>query len=142
MTLFAVYNPDGSISQANKVYNPEGYDRLLSDRGLAFVADAKAEHLGSHDHWMVDTNAKVLVERPLMPIVYQSTVKAGSTAVVSNIPKGAALDIHAAGSVIHSVPSMPGRDLDFITDPAPCLWTVIIRLWPYKDCVLKIEAVA
>lgn len=143
MTLFAIYNPDGSITQANKVYNPDGYDKLLLDRGLSFVADAKAEHLCSHDHWMVDVSDKSLVERPMMSAVADSTtVKAGSTAVVSGIPKGAALDIFAAGSVIHSVSSMPGTDLDFITDPAPCLWTIIIRLWPYKDCTINIEAVA
>lgn len=144
MTLYAIYNEDGSISQANKVYDPDGlgYDKLLHDRGLTFVKDTQANHLASHDHFMVDVKAGALKERPLMPIVYVGTVKAGSTAVVSNIPKGAALDICAAGTVIHSVPSMPGTDLDFITEPVPCTWTVLIRLWPYKDCVINIEAVA
>lgn len=152
MTLYAIYNKDGSISQANKVYDqgnligakgkPATYDDLLNERGLKFVKHPTLSHMASHDHFMVDVSAGQIKERPLMPIVYSSPIKAGSTAVISNIPKGSAVSISAVGMLLHSVPSMPGTDIDFITEPVPCTYTVMVRKWPYKDCVIKIEAVA
>lgn len=145
MTLYAIYNPDGSISQANKVYDPDGlgYDKQLLDRGLSFIKDKTAEHLCSHDHWMVDTSVGALKERPVMPVTVQATtIKAGAAAVLLNIPKGAAVSIIAAGSLIHTVAALPGDELEFNTEAVPCSYSVVLRLWPFKDCTINIEAVA
>lgn len=145
MTLYAIYNPDGSISQANKVYDPDGlnYDKLLNDRSLKFVKDSQAEHLCSHYHWMVDVTAQQIKERPVISAFpYAKTVKAGTSAIVCGIPKGAAVSVQAAGSVVYSVPSIAGDELELITEPVPCTYTFVIRLWPFKDCAVNIEAVA
>lgn len=145
MTLYAIYNPDGSISQANKVYDPDGlgYDKLLQDRGLTFIKDTQAEHLCSHDHFMVDVTAQAIKERPVLSAFpYAKTVKAGTSAIVCGIPKGSAVSVMAAGAVLWSVDPMPNDELEVITQPVPLSYTFIIRLWPYKDCIVTVEAVA
>lgn len=143
MTLFAIYDKDsGNITQANKVYNPEGYDKLLDDRGLTYIKDTQAEHLCSFDHWMVDVSAQTLRERQTMTAIAAApTIKAGTNALITGIPKGASVSIMGAGAVIYSIPSLDGDELEFPM-PVPCKYQAVLTLWPWKDCVIDIEAVA
>lgn len=152
MTHYAVYDESGTILQANKIFGtdqmvdaagkPTTYDALLNERGLRFVREDKRHTPASHEHWMVDTSVGRVKERPQMGIVYTPMVKAGVTTVISNIPKGARVEVCGAGAVLYSEACMPDTSLDFITEPVPFTYTVVIRLWPYKDCVIQIEAAA
>jgi hypothetical protein len=142
--LYALYNPDGSIYQANKVYidDLESYDNLLNDLGHKFVKEPEAPGLLPPEHWMVDVKAQEICERPVMPTTaFAPVIKAGRNALLLNIPKGAAVAISAAGAVIHSIPKLDGDELEFPI-PVPCKYRAVVTLWPFKDCVIDIEAVA
>ena len=147
--LYAIHNPDtGEITQANKVFvGPDElpkYEAMLTDLGQRFVKKADAPGLLPPERWYVDVKADELVERPAMAAIAQaSTIKAGTDAVITGIPKGASLDVYATG---YQVPvfSQAALDADEIEFPmpAPCRYRVLIRFWPYQDCAIDIEAVA
>ncbi|MDD1534551.1 MULTISPECIES: hypothetical protein [unclassified Bradyrhizobium] len=142
MTLFAVFEPSGQLTQANKVYDPEGYDKLLDEHGYTYIA-AETNTLPSFSEWYVDVKAKELTARPVMPIAVTKTViKAGGvdSAVISGIPKQAKAVIGAAGAVLHNVDPLDATELE-IAIPVPCVYRVTISLWPYRDHVIAIEAV-
>jgi hypothetical protein len=144
MTLYLIHDADGRINQANKVFITDRelkvYDTLLGDLGQTYVKVKRAKRLVSPDHWYVASGKQR--RRPLMPAVAQATtIAAGTDAVITGIPKGAAIDIQAAGTTIYSVAALDGDELEFQI-PVVCTYRVVIRLWPYQDCVIDIEAVA
>jgi hypothetical protein len=139
MTLFAVHDATGQLTQANKVYDPEGYDKLLDDAGLSYVA-VDTNTLPTFKDWYV--SGKELTERPDLPIqVNKTVVKAGSddSALITAIPTDASVQVIAAGSVLHSFTKLDADQLE-ISIPVPCSYTVIINLWPYKTWQTTIEA--
>ena len=139
MTLFAVHDETGALTQANKVYAPEGYGKLLDDAGLSYVA-VETSTLPSFKDCYVRN--KELTERPDMPIQINKTiVKAGSndSALITAIPTEASVQVMAAGSVLHSFAKLDADQLE-ISIPVPCAYTVTINLWPYKTWQTTIEA--
>jgi hypothetical protein len=144
MTLFMIHDGDGRITQANKVFvsdkDLKAYETLLGDLAQTYVKVKRAKRLVSPDHWYVGSGKPL--RRPVMPAVAQAvTIKAGTDAVITGIPKGAAIDIQAAGSTIYTLASLDGDELEF-NIPVVCTYRVTIRLWPYQDCAIDIEAVA
>jgi hypothetical protein len=143
MTLFAVHDESGRLQQANKVYDIEGYNRLLDDRGLKYVT-AQTEAIPKPDAWWVDVSAKALLERPVLSaLIDRRTIKAGGvdSAVIVGIPKAAAVTILAAGSVLHNFKPIGATEVE-ISIPVPCIYTVVIDLWPYRTWTTTIEAVS
>jgi len=139
MTVFAIYEPTGQITQANKVYDPKGYDKLLDEQGHAFLA-LQSNTLPSFEQWYVDVGARELAARPSMSVeISKSAVKAGAddTAVISGIPKQAKVTIVAAGAVLHTLDPIDALE---IAIPVPCVYSITISLWPYRDCQLTVEA--
>jgi hypothetical protein len=139
MTLFAVHDATGQLTQANKVYDPEGYDKLLDDAGLSYLA-IDTNTLPSFKDWYV--RGKQLTERPEMPIQVNKTfVKAGSddSALITAIPTAASVQVMAAGSILHSFAKLDADQIE-ISIPVPCSYTVIVNLWPYKTWQTTIEA--
>lgn len=140
--LFALYNEDGSIHQANKVYDPTGYGDLLNERGYKFVA-AQVEGPLSPDHWMVDIKAKELCERPVMNVSVSKTwVKCGDkdSALFTNCPKQASFCITTSDTPIHSG-VLDATELE-VYIPVPCIYRVTLNCWPFKPFAVDIEAVA
>jgi hypothetical protein len=140
--LYALYNDDGSIHQANKVYDCNDYDKLLLDRGLKFVS-ANLPGPVSPDHWLVDTTANALCERPVMPITVNKTlVKAGAndSALFQNIPRKANCSISTMSAVVYG--GVLDSDELEIAIPVPCIYRVAFELWPYKRFEVDIEAAA
>ena len=143
--LYAIHHGDdhatpGAIWQANKVYveDLKPYEKQLGELGHTFVKK-NAPGLLPPDYWYVKSGE--ITERPPMHAVAQaSTIKAGADAVIVGIPRGASIDIAAAGETIHSIAALDGDELQF-TIPVPCRYRVVIRLWPYRDCNIEIEAV-
>jgi hypothetical protein len=144
MTLYMIHDGDGRITQANKVFIPEkdlkAYETLLGELDQTYVKVKRAKRLVSPDHWYVAAG-KPLRRPPMRASAQAVTIKAGTDAVITGIPKGAAIDIQAAGTTIYSVAALDGDELDF-TIPVVCTYRVVIRLWPYQDCAIDIEAVA
>jgi hypothetical protein len=141
MTLFAVHDAAGMLTQANKVYDPAGYDKLLDEAGLTYVAvDTSA--LPSFQDWYVNVSAKELVERPSMSVeVNKTTIKAGAdSALITGIPREASVKIHAVGQVLHAFDKLDADQIE-ISIPVPCSYTVTVELWPFKTWKTTIEAV-
>jgi hypothetical protein len=139
--LFALYNEDGSIHQANKVYDPTGYDDLLNERDYKFVSVNTSGPL-SPDHWMVSTAIKELCERPTMKIeVNKTRIKCGDkdSALFTNCPKQASFCITTSGIPIQSG-VLDATELE-IYIPLPCVYRVTFDMWPFKQFAVDIEAV-
>jgi hypothetical protein len=144
--LYALHHDDnaekpGEIHQANKVFVEDvaGYERLLGDLGHKSYVKANAAGLLPPDYWYVTGGE--LTERPVMRARAQAgRIKAGSDAVILDVPRGASVDIFAAGALIHSVAALDGDELQFII-PVRCRYRAIIRLWPFQDRSIDIEAV-
>lgn len=142
--MFALYNPDGSIYQANMSYDEPGkYDRLLNDLGHTYIK-TNSPGLLPPEHWYVDVRAQELCERPDMQVTaYANTIKAGTNAVLLNLPMGADITIMALGyqTPVHVFPKLDGDELEFPLADVPCIYQAIIRKFPFKDCTITIEAV-
>ena len=153
MTLFAIHDETGRISQANKVFvsaeELKKYEALLRDLGHDF---AKVRHPGllPPEYWYVPKKKpgalrKTVTPRPVMQAFAQaSTIKAGTDAVITGVPKGASIDIFAIDYLqtsLYSEAAFAGGDVEFLM-PAPAKYRVMIRLWPYRDCTIDVEAVA
>jgi hypothetical protein len=142
MTLFAVHDATGMLTQANKVYDPEGYDKLLDDAGLTYVA-VDTNTLPSFKDWYVNVSAKELIERPVMPIEINKTViKAGGidSALITGIPKNAKVVVAAVNTVLHTIDPLDATELE-IAIPVRCVYRITISLWPFKDQTISIEAI-
>lgn len=140
--LFALYNEDGSIHQANKVYDPKGYDQLLLERGQKFVA-AECPGPVSPDHWFVNVASQELCERPVMPIqVNKTRIKCGNSdfALLTKCPLGSSFVISTSGVAVHSG-LLDGSALELYI-PVPCIYRVVLNRWPFKTFTAEIEAVA
>lgn len=147
MTLYAIYNPDGSIHQANKVYDSKGlkYDDQLNDVGYKFV---KAESAGllPPDEWFVDVAAKELCARPTMHTVEvnKTTILCGDkdSCLITGIPKNASARVAMRdGTEVYPSFVLDAEQLE-ISIPVPCVYRVYLDLWPYKTFTVEIEAIA
>jgi hypothetical protein len=142
-----IHDGDGRITQANKVFiadkDLKAYETLLGDLGQTYVKMKRAKRLVSPDHWYVASGKPRL--RPVMPAVAQAaTIKAGTDAVITGVPEGASIDVFVTGyyqTPVWSTAALDGDELAFPM-PSPCKYRAMIRLWPYQDCAIDIEAVA
>src|SRR5690606_4021949 len=130
----------GRITQANKVYDPVGYDKRLDDAGVRYV---KVDHPGvlSPDEWMVSGNAPA--ERPTMAIMIdKTTIKAGDNdaAVITGAPKDVEFSVSVGGSSVLDG-NLPDGELE-LSVLTPGLYQVTLTKWPYRDFSVTIEAVA
>lgn len=138
--LFLLSNEEGRIVQANKVYDPEGYDRRLDESGVKYV---KVDLPGvlSPDEWMVSDGAPT--ERPMMEIaINKVAIKAGDSdaAVLTGAPKDVAFSVSVQGSEVWSG-TLPDGELE-LSVPTPGIYSVALKKWPYRDFTVTIEAVA
>lgn len=138
--LFLIPNEDGRITQANKVYDPTGYDRRLDEAGVNYV---KVDHPGvlSPDEWMISDGAPT--ERPAMTIAINKTaIKAGDNdaAILTGAPKDVAFSVSVQGSEVWSG-TLPDGELE-LSVPTPGIYQITFNKWPYQDFNATIEAVA
>lgn len=138
--LFLIPDGEGRIMQANKVYDPEGYDKRLDDGGVKYV---KVDHHGvlSPDEWMIADGAPT--ERPPMTVVISSLcIKAGDNdaAVITGAPKDVTFAVSVGDSSVWSG-TLPDGELE-LSVPTPGLYLVSFKKWPYRDFNVTIEAVA
>lgn len=138
--LFLIPDGDGRITQANKVYDPEGYDKRLDDAGVKYV---KVDHPGvlSPDEWMVSGGEPT--ERPRMTVsVVKVCIRAGDNdaAVITGAPKDVAFAVSVGGSPVWDG-TLPDGELE-LSVPTPGLYQVSFKKWPYRDFNVTIEAVA
>jgi hypothetical protein len=138
--LFLIPNQDGRIVQANKVYDPEGYDRRLDEAGVKYV---KVNHPGvlSPDEWMVSDGAPA--ERPPMRVTVDKVrIRAGDNdaAVLVGAPNDVAFSVVVQGNEVWSG-TLPDGELE-LSVPTPGIYQVSLKKWPFRDFGITIEAVA
>lgn len=146
MTLYAIYKPDGSIHQSNKVYDPKGlqYDNQLHEMGYEFVK-AESPGLLPPDQWFVDVATKELTARPIMTAVEvnKTTILYGDrdSCLITGIPKQARVTITTRdGTEVYPSFVLDAEQLE-ISIPVPCVYRVFLDLWPYRTFTVDIEAV-
>ncbi len=141
---FAVYEPDGRIVQATKVYGQPEYGKMLADHGMPYVTEDRPTLISDAD-WFVKTSTEELRERPTMAIeVGRQVIKAGGSdsCVARGIPRQAFVTVTMRdGTVIYPTSKYDSDELE-ISILAPCVYRVTIEHWPYKTFLYEIEAVA
>lgn len=138
--FFAIPNEEGRIVQANKVYDPTGYEDLLREHGHAFVT-ANVPGVLPPEDWFVMT--KELRERPTMPVeVNKTVIKCGDAdaAVFTNCFRGSTLNVTTGGTTVYNI-KMDSTNVE-ISIPVPCVYQVTFDLWPFRTFTARIEAVA
>lgn len=138
--LFLIPDGEGRIMQANKVYDPEGYDKRLDDAGVKYV---KVDHPGvlSPDEWHLPEG--VLTERPVMAVAATKVrIRAGDNdaAVITGAPKDVTFSVSVGDSSVWSG-TLPDGELE-LSVPTPGVYHVSFKKWPYRDFNVTIEAVA
>jgi hypothetical protein len=138
MTVFNVHDRNGKLLQSNKLFNPKGYADILRERGYTFVEhDAPAPV----DIQRFHVNAGTLTERPLMPVQASSLqIKAGGNerAAFRNVPKNAKITVTTGGIQLWS--GVVGQSDFDLPIPVPCVYRILIELWPYRDFICEVVA--
>lgn len=139
--LFLVYDNDGKINQANKVYDPkpEHYQGVLDDAGVQHIA-LDLPGIISADHWFVDDGAK-LSERPDMGISLKTPdIKVGENdaAIFTGVPNNCQFTMYCLGAVVETV-QLHDSTLE-LSVPAPGSFFCRFALWPYKDATFTVVA--
>jgi hypothetical protein len=143
--LYAIYKPDGSIYQSNKVWHASDADKKfedgIRDLGQCFVKK-ETPYVLSPDNWFVNVTAEELIERPVMPIEQSKDhMRAGSDDFMrlTGIPQGAKYRIMAGATEYLSGQLDPdGTEID-LSVPVPCTCTVVIDKWPYRTHTATVE---
>jgi hypothetical protein len=143
--LYAIYGPDGSIHQANKVYDPDNlnYDNQLNDLGYQFLK-VESPGLLPPDEWYVNVSLAQLRERPIMSTIEinKKIIKYGpnDSCLATGIPKQAKVTITLRdGTEIYAPFVLDAEQLE-ISIPVPCVYRVFLELWPYRTFQYEIEA--
>lgn len=148
--MYAVYDEDGRITQGNQIYHDEfaKTESIMRDLDQRFFKERRA--LVSPDDWYVALKARhdgpprpKLRQRSEMPITQSAKmIRAGTSdaVVFRGIPKGARCTISSGGYGLHDM-VMDADELEF-SIPVPCIYRVKFSLWPRRDAVFKVEALA
>lgn len=148
--MYVVYDESGRITQGSQLYHHDyaGTEKIMHDLGQRFFKERRT--LVSPDECYVALKERYaglprpkLRMRSEMPItVSTTTIRAGTNdaAIFRNIPKGAQCTISAAGSSLYDI-VMQDDELE-LGIPVPCTYWVKFSLWPRRDAVFEIKAVA
>lgn len=132
----------GQIVQAIKIFvggdEQAAYEQRLRDDGHAFEKEQRAGLLPP-ERFFVNSG---ITERPRMNcLAHAPIVKPGAAAVITGIPKGAAVDVLCADMNVWSIAALDGDELQFTMPDYPCTYRAVIRKWPYQDCSIDIQGV-
>ncbi|MGY3605659.1 MULTISPECIES: hypothetical protein [unclassified Bradyrhizobium] len=146
--LYVLYKPDGSIYQANKLFDPTGYDDLLREQGHETFVKYDAHYPVNPELFYVDVANEDLLARPDMEIsVSKPTIKAdGNDSVVfTNIPKDVTCAVHIwlQGERIGVYAEKLGEATEFeFAQTSPAIYHISFDKWPYRRFEVAIEVAA
>lgn len=143
--LYLVHDEVGRITQASKVYSHvKETEEQFRDLNIPFVM-LEHPHLLSTDRWMIDmdTNGPTWVtDRPVMQVkVSKTIVKAGGvdTTVITGAPPHTEYEVQGAGGILFKG-DLPNGEIE-IGIPCVVVYSLLLRKWPWQDCVIQIQAV-
>jgi hypothetical protein len=144
--LFLVPDGDGRIIQANKVYDAPKQDYIDQMEAMehGYVAIEAPGLISPEKYWC--PGPKNLAERSLMTVaVSKNTIKAGGVDVVVITGAPAECDfrvevnIPGVGAVTTHAGKLPEGELEIGMD-MPCLFTIYLIKFPFRDFSVVIEA--
>lgn len=139
--LYLIHDDSGKISQANKVYHPEGYDSQLNELGMKFVKLNINGLLSSEDFYI---HGGDVARRPEMQINRNKTViQAGTNdaAVFSGIDVGTRVVVTIDGYESTSLFEATVDDgiLEF-SAPSAGSYTITFEKFPFITKTMKVVA--
>lgn len=136
--LFLVHEDDGRITQSNKHYNPEGYDKVLADHGHKFVKVDSPRILPPDEHYI---HAGTVRPRQAMPITVEGIMRAGKSGVTfSGVPKPCQMTISVDGAQVHAETIVDGQA--YLEAPVPGIYQVRLDAFPWLPWTADVECVA
>jgi len=138
--LYIVHDEEGRIQQANKHYDPEGYDKVLHDFGMHNFIKVNVNTVVSPDEFFVHQNQ--LTMRDAMDIhIDRPCMVAGKSGVTfSGLPKGCNITVLVANMPIYQDVINDGQA--YLESPIPGLFTVQLDCWPWLPWSKVVECVA
>jgi hypothetical protein len=136
--LYLVHDDDGRITQSNKHYDHEGYDKVLADGGLKFITINTPKVLMPDEYYV---NEGVLRGRQPMAIrIDQQTMKAGKTGVtLSNVPNPCRMTVSVGDLAVHNENVTDGSA--YLESPVPGIYKISLDAWPYLPWTIEVECV-
>jgi hypothetical protein len=136
--LFLVHDERGQITQSNKHYDHEGYDKVLADAGLKFIAIDSPKVLMPDDYYVKNG---ALRERQRMPVrIDRQIMKANKTGVtLSNVPKPCRMTVSVGDLAVHTETIVDGAA--YLESPVPGTYKILLDAWPYLPWTIQIECV-
>lgn len=143
--LFVVPNEEGRIIQANQVFDApkQNYIDQMEAMENGYVTVEAPGLISPEKFWCPDG---ALAARDLMPVtVSKVAIKAGGvdTVLITGAPKGAdyriTANIPGVGIVTPYSGKLPGTELETGME-TPCLFTIHLTKFPFRDFSVVIEA--
>ena len=135
--LFLIHENE-RITQANKVYQPEGYAERLNERDDRWISIDHPGLISSEECYVMNDK---LCDRPLMNVqVSTTTIRANTSdaSVLVGAPKDTKFVIRAMSTIVWEG-ILPDGELE-LSVPVPGLYYVSLDKWPYKTFTTMIEA--
>lgn len=139
MTVFTAHDPDGRVTQSNKLFDPTGYADMLRERQMTFVEHDGPGPINLEAHWVRNGE---LTAREAMPVTVSATsIKAGGkeVAIFSGVPRGARVTISTGGLPPIWNGIADGKPFD-LPIPVPCIYVVTVDLWPFRTWSTEVTA--
>lgn len=139
MTAFHIHDEDGRITQSNKVFDAEGYDKVLHDLGWKFVQENSRHHAAIGEDYI----RKGCREKcpPMRVSIDKTSFRVGESDAVkmTGIPRGAQMSVtpHGLTQPIWEAVIRSGRQE--LSVPAPGGYVIVITKHPYRAwrCVVS-----
>lgn len=131
MSAFSFHDEQGLITSSHKLYEADGYDKVLASHDIRFCRHETRTHANPDRHFVWNGN---LSDRPMSPVrCGHIHLKVGQGTYIHGIPLGAHVTVqpHGVGMPMHDGP-LNGRTIDF-DSPVPGIFYVTVRKFPMRD---------
>ncbi len=136
--LFLVHDENGQITQSNKHYSPEGYDKLLTKFGYKFVAVESNHILMPDQHYI--RSGEVLSREPMRITADRKSMRVGKGVTFSGLPRSCRMTVSVGPHIIESAAVTDGEA--YFESPVPGLFTLRFEAFPYIPWTRQIECTA
>lgn len=137
--LYLIHDDDGRITQSNKVFSPEGYDKQLHDAGVRFVKHDLKEVLPLDSHYVAGGE---LIPRGRMILrLNKRRFKADGidASVIRGLPVPCDVTI-SVGEAVVDRQTATERELE-LSSTTPGVFKVLVEKFPYLPWTAEFEAV-
>lgn len=130
MSAFSFHDEEGRITSSHKVYEADGYDRILHSHGIQFCRHETKTHADLDRHFVWNGE---LSDRPRSPVrCGHIHLKVGEGTYIHGIPLGAHVSIVTGEGYTMFDGPLDGRTIDF-DSPVPGTFTVTVRKFPMRE---------